>query len=459
MTKNVTFYIVIIVFLVLGLITSIGTAYLAFRRPFNASPPVKTTVTIPQQTGGAEQNQESPVPTVFDLSINPTETSTVISEKTPVEKPGALSTPNAGTLQPNMCGLNDSKVLLLLGIEKNPSTAATEAKAIYLVKVTGTPSSPAIEYISIPSDLWISTPSLTDKYTISKIQIGSLFSVILNSESKNSDAANLASSAITSVIQDNFNINLSKYITTSSDKIGEMIDGIGGIEINNPTEIKDPVISIPSGVQIIKGKDAIALFDYVVNNQNSWDEINIQELILKGIHSRITSPTNPYKASGFLQSFKSSITTNLQDDDLVQLDCVLLNTQAHQITYDNIWQPLTSSSDEGLTINNENAVKVIIANILGEEFVSQKPTRTPTIEENNTTISPTTGSIEGEQTATPEPDMTETPKNQSPAMNSTPGFQALTGVPPEKPALNDFPQGTPNSKELPIKIITPSTSQ
>jgi LCP family protein required for cell wall assembly len=461
MNKNVAFYVVIIVFLVLGLVTSVGTAYLALRRPFNATPPAKATETISTDQIAKLTVNVSPTPilpttnpTIIDLQIIPTEitaittntpvvnaTPTLVTDTSTASTVSASPTPQAT----NICGLTDSQIFMLIGIEKDPSNSVTVAKVIYLVKIVGDTATPGIEYVSIPPDLWLSTPSLISKYSISRIQIGSLFAVVLNSESSSKFAGQLASAAIASVIKDNFNVDVDQYITADTDTITKMIDGLGGVAVNSPTEISGNGVDLPSGDQTINGTNAIALLDYFSNTQDIWGDINYQELILKGIHAKLNSPQNPYKTSGFLQSFKDSILTNLADDNIAQLDCTLINTPSQSITYNNIWQPLISSSADGLVVNDVNQASKMLVDIIGDQFLAVTATPTPTIVVATDTPTPTL-TLEAtatEPTATLEPTTVQTPtvvpppnKHPTPA----PGSQSNQ---PTRQGLNNIYKLTP----------------
>lgn len=216
MSRKNIIYAVIISILLIGLCVAGIIAVLTIQMPL-----------------GPELSLNISTPDTFQLPTEVSTLSTVEPTSTSiVTKPMAMETIQVDgtpvtTQVADNCGMSGTMNILLIGRDANEWVPPSGAYAIRMVKIDFDQKKAYI--FTFPRDLWISTPSLTNDYTISKIRLAPLYTTIRNSE-QNNEADFKASNAVAQTIYDNFEIMADYYITLNETVIADIVDTIDGIK-------------------------------------------------------------------------------------------------------------------------------------------------------------------------------------------------------------------------------------
>ncbi|MGL5541182.1 MAG: LCP family protein [Erysipelotrichaceae bacterium] len=121
-------------------------------------------------------------------------------------------------------------------------------------------------------------------------------------------------------VGDLLGLDLNYYVETNFSSLIEIIDAIGGIEINNPFAFSDGGYTFGEGVISLGGKEALAFSRarYPLPNGDE-DRARNQQEVIKGILKKATSPAIIFKYSKILNAVSNSIETNMSQKEISAL--------------------------------------------------------------------------------------------------------------------------------------------
>lgn len=116
-------------------------------------------------------------------------------------------------------------------------------------------------------------------------------------------------------------VDIDYYVEVSFDAVRNIVECIGGVEVDSPVEIDVPQagVHIPKGVSILNGEEAL---QYVRARHpfGGSDDARIanQHYFLKTLMDQILSPTNITKIPQFIEIFKRDVKTNLPMEEMLR---------------------------------------------------------------------------------------------------------------------------------------------
>jgi LCP family protein required for cell wall assembly len=174
------------------------------------------------------------------------------------------------------------------------------------------PATNSVTVISIPRDLWVNIPG-----TISDI----------SGMNRINAAYNSGPDLLIQTIEDDLHIPINHYISVGFDGFSGMVNALGGITMDFPTDVKDAYTGLDvttTGCQVVNGTVALQLVRsrhlYYKNSKGYWEydglsdfsRIQRQDSFFRAVLAKVnTSITNPLAINGFI----SSAVGNLAIDD------------------------------------------------------------------------------------------------------------------------------------------------
>ena len=147
-------------------------------------------------------------------------------------------------------------------------------------------------------------------------------------------------------VKDLLNINLNYYVTVDYKAVIEIVDAIGGVEIDVPRDMKytdltdDPPlnINIKKGLQVLDGKNAHDFLRWRKNNDRTvgypggdLGRIKAQQMFMGELIKQILRPKNILKLPTLIETYFNNVETN------IPIGVVLQGTRlATKIDMDNI---------------------------------------------------------------------------------------------------------------------------
>lgn len=202
--------------------------------------------------------------------------------------------------------------ILVMGIDRVPGVDPGDKKlftgrsdTMLLVRVD--PESDSISLLSIPRDTQVDLPgSSTDKVNDANVQGG----------------ATLAAQTVSSVLN---GVKVDRYIRVSTDAFKELVDLLGGVEVNVPKPMvyEDKTqklkINLAPGLQTLSGDQAEQFARFRADDLGDIGRVQRQQALLKALRQKLTNPTVIPRLPGLVQAMQKYIDTNLSFEEMMAL--------------------------------------------------------------------------------------------------------------------------------------------
>lgn len=129
-------------------------------------------------------------------------------------------------------------------------------------------------------------------------------------------------------VEDLFKIKVHNYIRINYKAIEELVDALGGIEVDVPIDMKysDPYdkpplnIDIKKGLQVLDGKNALHFLRFRKGYANQdLGRINAQQDFAQALISKLASPLTVFKAPKLLGTFYRNVDTDLSKREIIAM--------------------------------------------------------------------------------------------------------------------------------------------
>lgn len=217
---------------------------------------------------------------------------------------------------------------LILGVDEGfQRNKPGHADSIILFSVTSAESNATM--MSIPRDLWLSISEHEEN------RIGMVYSIAENIK------AGSGSTAISTVINENFDLSTPYYAIIKMDGFVNIIDSMGGIDIL----VTQPTANYPTGVWHLSGQEALA-FARDRNETDDFSRMVQVQVLINGVMKQCSKPEIWISLPRILLTIQSNTETNIPFWDRPRLLLALYRA----------WQ---SNKIEGYTITRDMVRPVI----------------------------------------------------------------------------------------------------
>jgi LCP family protein required for cell wall assembly len=187
------------------------------------------------------------------------------------------------------------------------------------------PATKSVTVISIPRDLWVDIPpNSSDIQGMNRINA----------------ADNGGPDLLIQTIEDDLHIPINHYISVGFPGFSGMVDALGGVTMDFPTEVKDSYTGLDVttvGCQVINGTTSLQLvrsrhLEYM-NSKGRWEydglsdfsRIQRQDSFFRAVLAKVnTSITNPLAINGFISAAVGNLAI---DDTLTESDLFHIATE------------------------------------------------------------------------------------------------------------------------------------
>lgn len=218
---------------------------------------------------------------------------------------------------PPLCGGPPIVYLLVVGSDSRENDyEGGFADVIRVIRVDFV--TPSAMLLSIPRDLWVPIPGL-ERYSITENRIKTAYAY-----GNHYDVPGGGSSLLAQTLAQNFEIHLDHYVIINFGAFEEGIDAIGGIDINVPESLDDPLSTtgyFPVGWQHMDGATALR-YARVREDITDLRRIERQSQVIMAIRERVLSPQIWPSLPGLIQSMRPSILTDLSPSEIAMLQCI-----------------------------------------------------------------------------------------------------------------------------------------
>jgi len=220
------------------------------------------------------------------------------------------------------CDQTGTMTILFLGSAYSTGNPPDGAEAIYVVKADFDKA--VVNLSTLSRDLPVDAKILEDPAVTSAPLVEVFNAAYRKASGSNTEKRASASKVLNEVVNSQLGIKTEHYLTLDWDQITGMIDTIGGVEINIPSGFtSDRNVQFNAGVQKLNGTLA-AEFVRTYEPGGESARYQRQKLFIQALQKQILSNTDLVsRLPTLLNQFRAAIVTDLTDDQLSSLICLV----------------------------------------------------------------------------------------------------------------------------------------
>ncbi len=197
---------------------------------------------------------------------------------------------------------DDIQSIVLLGTDRNsPYIGRTDAIVLVLYSAKTNHAS----FLSLPPDLFVYLPG----FTMQRLQIAYAM-----------DGIDL----LNTTLEYNFGIRPDHYLLVHLDNFSQLVDDLGGLEVDVPRELPDLCDGIPTGYIQMDGETALCYARYR-EGQNELDRNSRQQAVLKAAFLKLVQGGNLINLPELHRNYKDSVESDLSLKELMDAIPLALN--------------------------------------------------------------------------------------------------------------------------------------
>jgi LCP family protein required for cell wall assembly len=208
--------------------------------------------------------------------------------------------------------------ILIVGIDRRPSDGSMLTRTDTIEIATIDPKTKSASIVGVPRDLWVDIPNKAGTSTFQD----RVNTPLVYAETEHYSQGPIALEK--TVIENNFHVTIDHYVVIDFTGFEKIIDALGGVDVNVPTEVADPTYSaseLPGqydpqhfypGVQHMNGATALA-YSRIRYNSDDFDRIQRQQRVIFAVISKAESLDALTNAPALWQQYKHAIDTDISD--------------------------------------------------------------------------------------------------------------------------------------------------
>lgn len=255
-------------------------------------------------------------------------------------EPGPTSEP---VERPSACARTGTMSILVLGVDAPYTDEPKGADAIRLMHLDFTNSE--VTLVAMPRDLWVET-AILQSLNIQNERLGITYYHGKENAPADKDPSVYGTQVLAQVVYDNFGFVADHYITVHIDNFDNMVNAIGGVEVNVPAQYQSVNYVFSPGVQTMTGDQALEYASNLLRDDTPWDRFNRQDILLQAIFDEVKSPQILTRIPNLVSEFGNTITTDFSVAQLTDLSCLLTEVSMDEVQYVEIGESMVTRQPE-----------------------------------------------------------------------------------------------------------------
>lgn len=262
------------------------------------------------------------------ISPNTTPTLSEQDNLTTYQEPSATFTPAASlTSTPKpYCGGPSVMTVLAVGADSGYDYRYGLADVIRIARVDFV--TPKVSVLSMPRDLWVEIPEITDPYGITHGKLNQAY-FYGGPGMGYYEGPGAGPGLLARTLDLNFGLRVDHYGAVNMQTFVKIVDAVGGIDIYLPYDVDGRPIDdktedmgyFTAGQHHFSGDEALR-FARIRKKYNDFIRMDHQNMVICALKEKITSPTVITKIPQIIAAFQGSVLTDLSPEQLGQLACL-----------------------------------------------------------------------------------------------------------------------------------------
>jgi len=280
-----------------------------------------------------------------------------------VAAPVATAAPKV-VVEPTAVPKQDRVNVLLLGVDERETWSEGPPRTDALMLASADPATGQVSVLSLPRDLWVSIPGFGPERINVAYRVAEM------------TAPGTGPDTAAATVSEFLGVPVDRYVVVNFRAVREIVDSLGGLEVDVPYEIWDHqyptesngymTVHFPAGPQKLSGEQVL---QYVRTRHGSSDfeRMRRQQQIIAALQARVTRADFIPKAPGFLLVARDCVQTNLSVNEMIGLwsdfhdisrDAVRLTVIDETYSY-----PWITSAGADVLLPNEAAIQQLVADL------------------------------------------------------------------------------------------------
>ncbi len=265
----------------------------------------------------------------------------LLANETPTTVPPGTLAPTIDfdvTNLPNtpICGGPLKMDLLMIGTDSRSGRYEYGlADAIRLVRIDFV--TPRVFVLEFPRDLWVEIPEISDNIQQDHERLNQAY-LYGNPGFNYYEHPSEGPGLLARTLNLNFGANVDHYVAVSMKTFIEVVDVIGGIDVNLPDGLDGRTgtdnsrrLIFPKGEQHLSGEQALTLAR--IRNQTVFTRAEHQNMVMCAVRKKMISPQVIPQLSQILTTFQENIQTDLTPEQIGQLACLGVAARPENIVF------------------------------------------------------------------------------------------------------------------------------
>jgi len=214
---------------------------------------------------------------------------------------------------PLLFGLpNRPYTVLVIGLDRRPGeSGASRTDSVLLLRID--PNSHKASFLSIPRDTMMQIPAADGSYFNDRINTAFVYNY-------SPDDPEAAPRATMATVEHNLGVKVDHYIIFDQRSSAALIDALGGVTIDNPTEFgqanySDDDVNVvpqhfPAGTLNLNGYEAVA-YGRIREGSSDFDRIERQQRVAAALISSAASPRTLFKLPKLWDAYRETVDTDM----------------------------------------------------------------------------------------------------------------------------------------------------
>lgn len=293
---------------------------------------------------GFENTAVSPPGSAADSLVSTNPIGVPVSGSLATKVPSATPTP----LPEPYCDGPKVLVVLAIGIDyRQDGYLYGLADVIKIVRVDYV--TPQVTVLSIPRDLWVEVPDISDHYGITHTKLNQ--SYFFGTEGMGYyDGPGLGAGLLARTLELNFGLQPDHYGVINMATFEDIVNVVGGIDIYLPTAVngevgnpEDNMGFFPQGWNHLNGAEAVR-FARIRKVDTVFNRMDRQTQVLCAVREKVLSPEGVMSLPQMINAFSGRVLTDLSLAQMSQMACLLPKLEAGGIVFASFPQELFTIS-------------------------------------------------------------------------------------------------------------------
>ncbi len=211
-------------------------------------------------------------------------------------------------------------------------------------------------------------------------------------------------------IQQDFGIPINHYVQVNFEGLSNMVDALGGINLNFPNEVKDNYSGLnitTTGCQTLNGGQALSLvrsrhlyyktqYGWNYDGMSDWSRIRRQQAFFRAVITKAESSiTNPLKLNSFIGAAVSNLTI---DSTWGESELISLANEFHSFPYNDLQTNVLPTTSYGATSSYlypaQPFASQVIANFMSLGSTNSTTTSSTSLPTSTTQLNPSSINVQ-----------------------------------------------------------------